>query len=336
MSAVVVNYNYQAFLPAAVESLLVQTDPFDEVLVVDDGSTDDSLGALVPFAGRVTVVSKENGGQLGACRVGLARCSSDYVYFLDADDLAAPDLLSVIRPRLASGPVKVQFQLRAVDAVAAPVDSVFPTYPDGYDSAAMVADNAIAGLYLCPPTSGNVFRVDTLRRLALQDLDQRDFIDGPPNFVMPHLGEVISLAQPLASYRLHGNNHSQWGQPTSALLRHEMCWFVDRWRQAGELLGTQRLPYGDQEGDGAPTYLLERIMLVAALDGQRFVLPDAHRFVRRMWSSHLPRNQKAVLTLWSLMLLVPWQRWRNYVVTVRRSPQRRPDVLRRLVRWVRR
>ena len=71
IAAVIPNYNYARFLPYALDSVLAQTSPFDEIIVVDDGSIDNSLEVLARYDGRIKVISIPNGGQLGAVRAGI-------------------------------------------------------------------------------------------------------------------------------------------------------------------------------------------------------------------------------------------------------------------------
>jgi glycosyltransferase involved in cell wall biosynthesis len=84
------NYNYARYLPEAVESALAQTRPFDEIIVVDDGSTDGSLAVLRRRLGHnptVQIVAKSNEGQLSCFNEGFARSRGDIVFLLDADDI---------------------------------------------------------------------------------------------------------------------------------------------------------------------------------------------------------------------------------------------------------
>jgi glycosyltransferase involved in cell wall biosynthesis len=90
------NYNYRRFVGEAVESALAQTVPFDEIIVVDDGSTDGSRDWLMDSYGdcpRVSVVGQQNQGQLGCFHEGFRKSSGDILFFLDADDLYEPDYL---------------------------------------------------------------------------------------------------------------------------------------------------------------------------------------------------------------------------------------------------
>ncbi len=89
------NYNYGRFVTEAVRSAVAQSRPFDEIIVVDDGSTDDSVERLTALAGEypIRVLTKSNEGQLSAFNRGTAVNQSDVVMFLDADDLYDPRYL---------------------------------------------------------------------------------------------------------------------------------------------------------------------------------------------------------------------------------------------------
>ena len=178
MAVVIANYNYAAFVTDAVESVLRQAPSFDEIIVVDDGSTDESLQVLERYRDRLRLISQPNAGQLAACLRGVAECQSDYIYFLDADDiLVGTDFVSSLRPHLAQGPVKVQFQLEGVNKDRESLGSIFPSYPADYDAAAMRVDNQRMGFYQCPPTTGNVFRRETICEVGMAPDSQPPFID---------------------------------------------------------------------------------------------------------------------------------------------------------------
>ncbi len=331
IAAVVLNYNYGQYIREAVDSLLGQHTPFDEILVVDDGSTDDSAAVLDALPDTVRVVRKENGGQLSAAVAALPLIWSEYVYFLDADDRALPHLVTRVADELAGDPVKVQFPLQSVSADLEPTGSVFPTFPAGYDSAGMRRDNAVLGFYVCPPTSGNVYRREDLVKLPLEELDQRDFIDGPPTLVQPYLGAVVCLPEPLAQYRLHDRNHSSWPRPTVEQLESEISWFTRRWHEASAVLGVDT-PFQTHR---PPAYVLERELMARALAG-RPVRGPAVALVRRMLESGLPAVHKLALSIWALSMVLPSASWRRSAVDRRRSPAQRSRVLRTAVSAARR
>ena len=90
------NYNYADFVHEAVDSALGQSVAFDEIVVVDDGSTDGSRELLARRYGRnprVKIVTKRNEGQLSCFNEGLARSAAEVLFFLDADDVFEPNYL---------------------------------------------------------------------------------------------------------------------------------------------------------------------------------------------------------------------------------------------------
>jgi glycosyltransferase involved in cell wall biosynthesis len=90
------SYNYRHLVVEAVASATRQTVPFDEIIVVDDGSSDGSRELLQTRYGglpQVRLVEKGNQGQLSCFNVGFALSTGDIVFFLDADDVYEPHYL---------------------------------------------------------------------------------------------------------------------------------------------------------------------------------------------------------------------------------------------------
>ena len=94
VSVVIPNYNCARFLAETLDSVFAQTYPNLEVIVVDDGSTDDSLKVLESFASRVRVMRQANQGVSAARNAGIRESRGAFVAFLDADDLWHPDKLT--------------------------------------------------------------------------------------------------------------------------------------------------------------------------------------------------------------------------------------------------
>lgn len=92
VSVVIPCYRQAHFLGTAIESLLAQTHPSYEIIVVDDGSPDDVASVVARFPG-VILCRQDNAGLSQARNAGLARCSGEFVVFLDADDRLLPNAL---------------------------------------------------------------------------------------------------------------------------------------------------------------------------------------------------------------------------------------------------
>jgi glycosyltransferase involved in cell wall biosynthesis len=94
VSILINNYNYERYLSDAIASALEQTYTTFEVIVVDDGSTDNSLRVVDAYGDRVKLIAKDNGGQASAFNAGFEASSGDIICFLDSDDLFLPDKLA--------------------------------------------------------------------------------------------------------------------------------------------------------------------------------------------------------------------------------------------------
>lgn len=101
-TCIITNYNYGKYLRQALDSVLSQTAPFDEIIVVDDASSDNSsvvLSELSKCSDNLKILRhKQNMGQLAAFNTGVTQSNGDVIFFLDADDVYSPDYL-----RVASG-----------------------------------------------------------------------------------------------------------------------------------------------------------------------------------------------------------------------------------------
>ena len=94
VSVIIPAYQAEAYLGESLESVLAQEHPADEVVVVDDGSTDGTAAVARSFGARVTLVTREtNGGEAAARNTGVAVASADAISMHDADDRMVPQRL---------------------------------------------------------------------------------------------------------------------------------------------------------------------------------------------------------------------------------------------------
>jgi glycosyltransferase involved in cell wall biosynthesis len=102
ISVVIPCYNSAPWVSGAVESALAQTRPAEEIIVVDDGSTDDPAAVLSRFGDRVRLVRRANGGLSAARNTGVSVATGDHFLFLDADDRLFPDALEKLSAHAAA------------------------------------------------------------------------------------------------------------------------------------------------------------------------------------------------------------------------------------------
>ena len=128
-SVIITNYNYGRFLASAIDSALGQRYPC-EVIVVDDGSTDESAEVIAGYPGRITHVSIEHAGQGAAFNAGFEASTGDVVCFLDADDMLLADAIADAIPYFDDSEVsKVHWMLEAVDERGRPLGELIPEVP---------------------------------------------------------------------------------------------------------------------------------------------------------------------------------------------------------------
>ncbi len=210
LSIIIDNYNYGRFVKQAVDSALAQTYPKTEVIVVDDGSNDNSLAVIRRYGQRIGYVFKDNGGQASAFNAGFRQCHGEIVIFLDADDILLPDIgFHVVNSFVSNtGTAKVQYRLAIVDDQGQPTGGLKPgphlRMPNG-DMRQQVL--AFPDDIPWAPTSGNAFAAGALRwMLPIPEHDYRICADFYLCNVSALCGTVVSLDRVGGYYRTHGSN----------------------------------------------------------------------------------------------------------------------------------
>ena len=163
-SVVVTNHNYGRFLGECLESALTQTRPALEVIVIDDGSTDESSQVLGSFGGRIQVVRTENRGQAASLARGIDQSRGDVVCLLDADDVWYPEKVERVLEVMGRHP-RVQWvrhALEVVDADRRPLGATLPAM--ARDALVPPRPQPILERTVTAATSGLSVRRDMARR----------------------------------------------------------------------------------------------------------------------------------------------------------------------------
>lgn len=165
VSIVINNYNYGRFVADAIGSALAQTYHDREVIVVDDGSQDDSREVISRFGSRIKRVFKSNGGQSSAFNAGFAESRGDVICFLDSDDVFLPNKVERVVDGLATGPHEWCFHhMQWTNATLKPIFTPPIPYSTGkYDFRSELVEGKCR--FAAPATSGLAFTRDLLNRL---------------------------------------------------------------------------------------------------------------------------------------------------------------------------
>ncbi len=236
VSIIVNNYNYGRFLSDAVESALNQIYPHIEVIVVDDGSTDESRAIIESFGERVTAVFKENGGQASALNAGYACSSGSIVIFLDADDILLPETTGRVAVAFSGQPdaAKVMYRMAVVDAGGEPTGALKPA-----PHLPLLSGDLRRHVLAFPDdlpwlsTSGNAFAAATLRQIMpIPEAEYRILADFYLSHLTPLFGPVVALPEVGAHYRVHGANNYEVQRIDLAQVRRTIV----HWRQTHDYI----------------------------------------------------------------------------------------------------
>lgn len=209
VSIIINNYNYAAYLPNCISSAIKQTYSDVEVVVVDDGSSDDSQKIMKGFSDQVTCVFKGNSGQASAFNSGFSASTGDIICFLDADDLFHEDKVFQIVERFRQYPeIGWCFHALAyIDTVGAPhqYQNQNVSFSSVWDLRTQMA--AAKPLpYIPTATSGMCFSRNLLEKILPMPDEIKITSDNYLKFVALALSEGYFESTPLAYQRLHDSN----------------------------------------------------------------------------------------------------------------------------------
>lgn len=202
ISVIICNYNYAQYLEHAIRSAVKQSYPC-EVIVVDDGSTDDSVDIINGWRDQVKVILQDNLGQRGAYNTGFSHASGDVLIFLDADDFLFPNAAETVASQFGENVAKVHFRLQLVDSGNLPIGSTIPNRLASGNLLLKLLNHGL--LYASAPGSGNAYRRDALAKLLPLPTDKLDrhSADFFTIYGVVALGEVNAIQETLGAYRVH-------------------------------------------------------------------------------------------------------------------------------------
>ncbi len=216
VSVVVASYNHTEYLVRRMESLIDQTYPAIEILVIDDRSPDNSVEVLRQFEGhpKVTLqVREHNGGWVAVSNQGFTSTRGEFVLFANCDDACHPRMIERLVAALRAAPsATVAFcRSRMVDEAGAVLGDDFAIRERAFRERC-AQDTTISReemrrflMHSCviPNLSAAVFRRDALDRVGLLSPDYRACSDWDLFFRLADIGDVAYVAEPLNDFRQH-------------------------------------------------------------------------------------------------------------------------------------
>jgi glycosyltransferase involved in cell wall biosynthesis len=204
ISAVIPAYNSEETVGDCLKSVLAQTEPPVDVIVIDDGSTDGTAETARAVDPSIRVVSTSNRGVSAARNLGVEMARGDFVAFLDADDAWHPEKLERQTPTVSSGAVMSTTGASVVDAAGVEIDRAIPSTDESDQSAALLTKFMIFGLISSAVIDRRVYQSIGGCSTALQQCADWDLF-----LRVAARGGIAVVPEPLIIRRVHEANMSR-------------------------------------------------------------------------------------------------------------------------------
>jgi Glycosyl transferase family 2 len=317
MTVVICNFNYERFLGEAIDSALAQNYVNTRVVVIDDGSTDGSRTIIEGYGSRITPIFKDNGGQVSAYNLGVQLVETDYVLFLDSDDVLYPDAVTDVMQRFERGNwAKVQFRLDVIDHGQRTGVSVPHSGANGD-----CKDLLLRGwLYPSPPASGNAYRASALRQIfpVPETATNRYGADFYAIYGAALVGPVSTIPKSLGGYRIHSGGSGAISFANSEHATKASKEVEARWAILCEIaslrLGLQ-LPPGFHDFAHEKAHFCSSVYQAPLTTRWRWMFKDSYPYLHAIVANPFWGLKKKVGTLvLSSLCLVPYSPIADYAV----------------------
>ena len=202
LSVLINNFNYARYLGQCIDSVLSQDYPDFEIVVVDDGSTDDSRQIITAYGDRIVSVLKENAGQASSFNAGFAAASGDILFLLDADDAFLPGKLTRIAEIYDRNEIDWCFDRVTTNESDPPPAELQVTL---FDKRETLRKGGFPSLPV--PTSGLSFRRSLLSQILPMTVATDVVLsDNYIKFAAAYLGRGAIIETPLTFQRIHASN----------------------------------------------------------------------------------------------------------------------------------
>lgn len=211
VSVLIANYNYARYVGEAIESVLSQTYPHFEIIVCDDGSTDNSCKVIETYVqkdSRVTLIPKQNGGVATALNAAYRASKGEIVCILDADDVWMPNKLQKVVEKCESNP-KCGFVIHNVIEIDGHGNFIKQTPKLEHLASGWMAPLALENggfIENIPPASALSVRREVSNLIFPLNETMVRNTDSLICFLSPLVTEIGAVPEVLSKFRFHGSN----------------------------------------------------------------------------------------------------------------------------------
>ena len=316
ITVLITTYNYGQYIEEAIDSVLGQEFAQDrvEIVVVDDGSTDDTGERVKKYGSRIRYFYQANGGQAAALNAGFAKARGEIVALLDADDWFVPGKLA-----------------RVVEAFESDgsVGMVYHRFEEWHERTGERREwyfEAVSGdlhrepkkfeVYVTPPTSAVSFRRSALGGLLPIPEEIRMLADCYVAALTPFVAPVLAIPEVLAIYRIHGENsyYTSDGQAPLEMRKSR----VRMWRIVIAAMNKWLAEKGYTRKLGPVRSLQDHWKIILEREEFAVTAPGRLRFCRYLARSY--RRQFPLMS-WKLRLINGFNVVGSLVVGYRRFPR---------------
>jgi len=342
-SIIVNNYNYGRFLRRAIDSALAQTQQPSEVVVVDDGSTDDSAEIIKSYGDRIIPVFKSNGGQASAINAAYRYACGDVVFILDSDDALYPEAVRTVLSAWKSDTVLVHYLMEVVDSEGN-VLGMHPPAPHRLAEGDVRRELLSTGHFDTTITSAMAFlREPFLEAMPIDETKVRMAVDGYLVRAVAMKGPVQAITTCLARQCRHGQNDSSFRAGLSELaasFRKKVGFTKVEIETVLNIASRLGLSANEDMGEHDATYLSYRLFSLSLEPGAHPIASDKlpvlliKYLTSRLSEGDSPARRIADVAIATVAAIAPRQiafpilQWR-YVPMSRPAWLKMPAVLRR-------
>jgi glycosyltransferase involved in cell wall biosynthesis len=309
VSILVSNYNYAQYIGETIESALNQTYSNIELIICDDGSTDDSVRIIEEYQrkdSRLHLIAKKNGGQASGFNAAYAASRGELIALLDSDDTFLPNKVERIVADFQAHPDS-GFGLHRVIRMSADRrrQGVWPLsapLPVGWRGDSLLAEGGI--IPYMPPTSGLSFHRDVAERMFPLSVEPI-LVSCPDQLITrlaPLLTSITADGEALAEYRLHNANNYGPDKVSAATFKKELDYTRALWEGQRRFISTQIDPELAKELQ--PVTVSAYIAYISYIHARLSRDPEERRYYED-WKSRLNHPLARMVWFWKISIYLP-------------------------------